>query len=47
MSKQNDGGPAFPAVIPTIHIEQQGKDYPDYTEAGMSLRAWEAKDEPR
>jgi hypothetical protein len=34
----NTGGPAFPSVIPLVHSEQQGKDYPDYSEAGMTLR---------
>ena len=38
MSNTNTGGPAFPAVIPLEHSEQQGKDYPNYTEAGMTLR---------
>lgn len=38
MSNTNTGGPAFPAIIPLIHSEQQGKDYPDYSEAGMTLR---------
>lgn len=35
---KHDGGPAFPAVIPMVHVEEQGKDYPNYAEAGMSLR---------
>ncbi len=35
-----DGGPAFPARIPVEHSDEQGKDYPDYSEAGMSLRDW-------
>jgi hypothetical protein len=34
------GGPAFPASIPTMHNDDQGKDYPCYEEAGMSLRTW-------
>jgi hypothetical protein len=38
MSNTNTGGPAFPAVIPLVHSEQQGKDYLDYSEAGMTLR---------
>jgi hypothetical protein len=38
MSNTNTGGSAFPAVIPLVHSEQQGKDYPDYSEAGMTLR---------
>ena len=33
-----DGGPAFPARIPLVHSEEQGKDYTSYDEAGMSLR---------
>jgi hypothetical protein len=32
------GGPAFPASIPVVHSDEQGKDYPCYEEAGMSLR---------
>ena len=40
MAKQLDGGPAFPAIIPLEHSEEQGKDYPNYTESGMSLRDW-------
>ncbi len=35
-----DGGPAFPASIPVVHSEEQGKDYPCYEEAGMTLRDW-------
>lgn len=35
---KDTGGPAFPAVIPLVHSERQGKDYPDYSEAGMTLR---------
>lgn len=35
-----DGGPAFPAVIPVEHSDVQGKDYPNFTESGMSLRDW-------
>ena len=35
-----DGGPAFPARIPLVHDDDQGKDYPDYAESGMSLRDW-------
>jgi len=35
---KNDGGPAFPARIPLIYSKEQGKDYPSYEEAGMSLR---------
>lgn len=34
----NGGGPAFPAVIPIEHSNEQGKDYLNYTEAGMTLR---------
>lgn len=34
------GGPAFPALIPVEHSDAQGKDYPDYTESGMTLRDW-------
>lgn len=33
-----DGGPAFPAVIPLEYSEQQGKSYPNYESAGMTLR---------
>lgn len=39
MSKK-DGGPAFPARIPLVHDADQGKDYPNYDESGMSLRDW-------
>ena len=35
---KDTGGPAFPAVIPLVHSEHQGKDYLDYSEAGMTLR---------
>lgn len=35
-----DGGPAFPSIIPIEHSEMQGKDYPNFTESGMSLRDW-------
>ena len=35
-----DGGPAFPAVIPIEHSDMQGKDYPNYSESGMTLRDW-------
>ena len=38
MTEHNTGGPAFPAVIPLEYSEQQGKDYPNYTESGMTLR---------
>lgn len=34
----DDGGPAFPARIPLIHNDEQGKDYPSYDDTGMSLR---------
>ena len=37
MSKP-DGGPAFPASIPTMHSDEQGKDYPCFEESGMTLR---------
>ena len=40
MSRPNDGGPAFPAVIPLEYAEHQGKSYPNYSEAGMTLRAY-------
>jgi hypothetical protein len=33
-----DGGPAFPAIIPIEHSDVQGKDYPNYSESGMTLR---------
>lgn len=42
----NDGGSAFPAIIPLIHNPEQGKDYPDFTEEGMSLRDWFAGHAP-
>lgn len=35
-----DGGPAFPAVIPIEHSDMQGKDYPNFSESGMTLRDW-------
>lgn len=34
----HDGGPAFPARIPLEYVHEQGKEYPDFSEAGMSLR---------
>lgn len=37
MSAKN-GGPAFPTLVPIVHITEQGKDYPVYDEAGMTLR---------
>ncbi len=40
MSIHGDGGPAFPACIPIEHSEEQGKDYPNYSESGMTLRDW-------
>lgn len=33
-----NGGSAFPAVVPIEHSHQQGKDYPNYAETGMTLR---------
>lgn len=38
VNSTNTGGPAFPAIIPLVHSERQGKDYPDYSESGMTLR---------
>lgn len=40
MSEQQkqDGGPAFPARIPLEYSREQGKEYPDYSESGMTLR---------
>ncbi len=34
----NNGGPAFPATIPIEHSDDQGKDYLNYAESGMTLR---------
>lgn len=38
MSKIETGGPAFPAIIPFEHSDEQGKDYPIFDLSGMSLR---------
>lgn len=47
MNKPNDdGGPAFPASIPIVHNDDQGKDYLHYEEAGMSLRDYFAAHAP-
>lgn len=37
MAKQ-EGGPAFPALIPSVYVEEQGKSYPNFQDSGMTLR---------
>ena len=39
---RQNGGPAFPARITLEHDVEQGKDYPNYEESGMTLRQWYA-----
>ena len=47
MKPHHDGGPAFPAIVPFVHSEEQGKDYPVFDDAGMSLRAVRSPEAPK
>ena len=38
MKPSQNGGPAFPGRIPLEYVREQGKEYPDFSESGMSLR---------
>jgi len=35
-----DGGQAFPTPFVMVHDDDQGKDYPQYADSGMTLRDW-------